>query len=127
MAKQVHIDEEKIQNTQIVVTVKTLWAVLGVLGAGLFFVYQLITTQISDVDGKVDKAVEKIDNVSTNVTTLVNSLEKEEVKPLKDKVNHLDKEVGIVMDRTNSRHTDLTNSRGPSLHLLDTTSGPPSN
>jgi len=93
--KQIEVDEEKIQSTQIVVTVKTLSVIVGIILTGLTTLFGILSSKISDVDSKIDK------------------LDQVKVIPIGDMTHDLDKKVYYLLMRTNSRQDGHTDGNAP--------------
>lgn len=131
MSKQINVDEDKIQNTQIVVTVKTLWTVVGVIVLGISTLFGVMQSNLSSAESNFSKQLESIKSTQKETTLevkrLVEKLEEKKVDPLDDEVTRIDKEVFLLMNRTNSRHSDYTHTSGPSESRMDTSFHPSSN
>jgi hypothetical protein len=121
--KQIKIDEEKIESTQIVVTVKTLWTIVGVIVLGISTLFGILQSNISSVETNLKEDIKTITSTQkeTNVEikNLVEKLELRKVDPLDIKVDDIDKKVFYLFTRTDSRHNE--NTAGPA----PTSEGPP--
>ena len=92
------LDQDELEQKQIVITVKTLWSIVGVIIVGLTTLFGLLTSQISDVKDSVDK------------------LDVIKVQPLDDGYHELDKKVYYLLMRTNSKHELNTTGTAPETH-----------
>ena len=122
---QIHINEEKIESTQIVVTVKTLWTILGVILLGLTTLFGVLQTNISNVETSVTDDIKTVianqEKATSDIKNLVDKLEFRKVDPLDVKVDDIDKKVFYLFTRTDSRHNENTTTGN-----APTTEGPPS-
>ena len=93
--KQILVDEDKIQATQIVVNVKTLVIIVGFIATSIGTMFGLLNSSISDVQKSVD------------------DLEIIKVEPLDDAFHTLDKQVYFLINRTNSRQALAPSGTAP--------------
>lgn len=84
------------ESTQIVLTAKTLYIIVGIIISGFLSVYGLIKSDITKVQDQNKEVIK-------NTTEIVEKLKIYELKPIEDKVNQHDRDIGILIDRTNSR------------------------
>ena len=95
MNKQINIDQEKIESTQIIINVKTLLWIGGILLFGLTTLFGVLTS-------KIDNVQESVDN-----------LDVVKITPLDEGYHDLDKKVYYLLMRTNSRHEGHTDGTVP--------------
>ena len=111
--KQIIVDEDKINETQIVINVKTLVIIVSFIVGSIGTMYGLLRADISAA--KDDAAKDNIEVVKkvSEVKKSVDDLEIIKVEPLDEKYHTLDKQVYFLINRTNSRHTEHTSGDAP--------------
>lgn len=123
------VDKYNNDNTKIVISTKSVKWILGILSSAIIalggFAYGLYTS----VDAKVDSVkTELIDEATTNQAEVMEKLEKLEEQDVKDNTTknyQQDAEIGILLDRTNSRNDNI-NHNAVRPTTADTVALPPS-
>ena len=105
MAKQV--DEKLAQALQdegyFIMDKKTIKWGLGILGFVLLSLWGFLQTSINSNSEKADK-------VQKTLTELVEKMEDKKVDPTIEKLNEVQGDVKVILDRTNSRYMSNNNS-----------------
>ena len=111
------IDKVNNDSNQIVITTKSVKWILGLITTAILFLGGLAWGLYVKVDGKVDKVkTEFSEQATTNQKELlekIEDLEKIDVKENTTKNYKQDSEIGILLDRTNSRNTVNNNATRP--------------
>lgn len=123
------VDKINDDSTKIVMTSKSVKWILGLMSSAILalggFAYSLYTS----VDSKVDKIkTELLDEATANqqeVMEKLEDLEDHDVKENTTKNYKQDAEIGILLDRTNSRNNSINNNAVRPT-TVDTVALPPS-
>jgi hypothetical protein len=111
MAKQINVNQEKIENTQIVINVKTLLVILGFMISGLSGVYYKLS---DDIDGAKTTVKESETSITTEIKR-IDGLRRDDYKILDEKITN-------ILLRTNSRHEENSSGNAP---MTTSTQAPP--
>lgn len=94
--RQIHIDENKIKETQIVINVKTLIIIVGVMISTFSSAYFMLSSQISDTKHSVETEVKDTkDELKKNIDRVDDIL--------REDYRILDEKITFILRRTNSR------------------------
>lgn len=123
--KQNIVDKYTNDDTKIVMTSRSVKWILGILGSALLALGGFAWGLYTNVDAKVDKVKTELQNQAKEeheeVMEKLEFLEEQEVKQNTTKNFEQDTEIGILLDRTNSRANQINNNAVRPPSTIDTT------
>lgn len=127
--KENMVDKINNDSTKIVISVKSVKWIFGILSSAILALGGLAYGLYTSVDAKVDSVkTELLEEATSNQEKVMEKLEKLEEHDVKENTTKnykQDADIGILLDRTNSRNNINNNAVRPTT--VDTVALPPSN